>query len=68
MTTTKPEKIVCATCQSWHGIRRYNARFGLIELDPSSMKVSFECSMRYKKPGLTPATGCRGYVKWCELP
>lgn len=68
MTTVKPDKIVCATCQSWHGVRRFNARAGLVELDPSGQNVSEPCSMRCKKPGLTPATSCRGFVKWCELP
>ena len=67
MTTVKPDKVVCGLCQSWHGIRRFNARAGLVELDQNCQKVSEPCSMRYKKPGLTTATSCRGFVKWCEL-
>lgn len=67
MTAIKPDKVVCATCQSWHGVRRYDARKGLIEVDPIWTKVTSECSMRYKKSGLSPATSCRGYVRWCEL-
>ena len=68
MTTTQPTNKVCATCQSWYGVRRFNARIGRIELDPSLAKVSAECVMRYRKPGLCSAKNCHGYVKWCELP
>ena len=68
MTTTKPSNEVCATCQSWHGVRRFDARRGVIELDTAWTKVESPCAMKYNKSGLTPAASCRGYVKWCELP
>ena len=67
MTTVKTGRIVCGLCQTWHGARRFDARRGVVELDPNSQKVELLCSMRYKKPGLTPAAACRGFVKWCEL-
>ena len=50
-----------------HGIRRFDARKGVIELDPNWMKVSAECSMRYKKSGLSSAVNCRGYVRRAEI-
>ena len=68
MTTVKTDQVVCGLCQSWHGIRRFDARKCLVELDSNSQKVEFPCSMRYKKSGLASAYGCRGFVKWCELP
>lgn len=68
MTQTKPTSTVCATCQSWHGVRRFNALTGWIELDPDWAKVVSPCAMKYRKSGLASAAKCRGYVKWCELP
>ena len=68
MTTTRPTNKVCATCQSWHGERRFNARTGLIELDPYFGKVTSPCAMKYKRSGLASSASCRGFVKWCELP
>ena len=67
MTTVKTDRSVCGLCQSWHGIRKFDARRGVVELDSNSQKVESTCSMRYKKPGLAPATACRGFVKWCDL-
>ena len=63
MIATSLTNKICATCQSWHGTRRFNARTGVIEVEQSWTKVSSECVMCYKKPGLTSATNCREYAK-----
>ena len=67
MTQTKPSSKVCATCPSWHGERRFNARTGWVELNPDWAKVASPCAMKYRRSGLASAATCRGYVKWCEL-
>lgn len=68
MTWTKPSNKVCGTCQSWRGVRRFNARSGVVELNPIWPRGEPPCTMKYTKSGLASAVNCRGYVKWCELP
>lgn len=68
MTTVKTERIICGLCQSWHGVRRFDALRRCVEIDPNWQKITSPCAMRYKKSGLTPANVCRGFIKWRELP
>lgn len=68
MTATSLTNKICATCQSWHGASRFNARIGVIELEQSWTKVSFGCVMCYKKSEFTSATNCRDTQSVFELP
>lgn len=65
--TVREDKLVCALCQSWSGVRSFNARTGFVEFDNSSLNCTKPCAMKYKRSGFTPAVKCRGFVLWCEL-
>lgn len=65
--TIREDRLVCGLCQSWSGVRRFNARTGYVELEPYLTKSMPPCSMRYKRSGLASARMCPGFVTWCEI-
>ena len=65
MTETNADNKYCCTCQSWHGVRQYDARRGKVKYENRAPDTP--CSMNYKRPGACTVHNCRGYVRWCEL-
>ena len=65
MTETNATSEYCCTCQSWHGIRKYDPRRGKVKYENRAPDTP--CNMNYRKPGACPKGNCRGYVRWVEL-
>ena len=65
MTETNATSEYCCTCQSWHGIRKYEPRRGKVKYENRAPDIP--CNMNYRKPGACPKGNCRGYVRWVEL-
>ena len=65
MTETNATSEYCCTCQSWHGIRKYEPRRGKVKYENRAPDTP--CNMNYRKPGACPKGNCRGYVRWVEL-
>ena len=67
MTYTDASNNRCCTCQYWKGERRYDARMKRVHYENFASDLE-PCSMKFKRPGASSATGCRGFKRWVELP
>jgi len=52
MTETNATSEYCCTCQSWHGIRKYEPRRGKVKYEDRAPDIP--CNMNYRKPGACP--------------
>ena len=66
MTYTDASNNRCCTCQYWKGERRYDARMKRVHYENFASDLE-PCSMKFKRPGATSSTGCRGFKRWVEL-
>lgn len=52
MTETSATSEYCCTCQSWHGIRKYEPRRGKVKYENRAPDIP--CNMNYRKPDACP--------------